>query len=203
MPEEPLWAIPDGKSDVQPSPVQAGLNSSIVSRTLAGGPPSVSFGGIARLVGLKAQLWDSAALTPVCGKGSMWLSSRVRVRDGFDVCAEVCSLAEGAHITLTLRACSRWALSPLDGPPVPLFAPSPSSSLPPPVAMPPQTLSIQIAHLKIDRGVFDIRVHARGFLGLGACLGAYPSPCPAAVSAVMSCILSRFPYDAARVVDIR
>ena len=66
----------------------------------------------------------------------------------------------------------------MDGEPVPLrevdtTAGVSAAGLDQPVfsVIPPRTLTIQVSRLQIDRGVFDIRIYARGPRGPAVCLG--------------------------------
>ena len=85
-------------------------------------------------------------------------------------------VASVVQLSLVLRECTRWGLTPTDGPPV-VCTPegaAPTDTLVH-VVIPPSTLVVQVARLSIDRGVFELRVFARGPAGPTTCLGALPA----------------------------
>jgi hypothetical protein len=135
---------------------------------------AVGFAGTAMLSGFRVRLWQQRSGDPT---GAAWLHDRVSVADGFEVRAEVLALTPGSHLTVVLRDCTRWGLSPLDGCPHPIPSSAATSDASSSVLMPPRTLAIQFSRLRIDRGVFELRVFSRGAFGPAVCLGRRRDDC--------------------------
>lgn len=90
--------------------------------------------------------------------GAVWVDRAITLGTSFRASYEVPHLWEGCQVSLVLTVCDEWHLAPLD-----VF----------PSELPPSTLVVRVSRLDIDRGVFEIKVFARGPEGDTSCLGAF------------------------------
>ena len=88
--------------------------------------------------------------------GAAWVDRPVRLQGGFRATVELTSLWPGSQMSLIVTRSTRWHLSPLDA-----F----------PGDLPPSTVVVRVARVDIDRGVYDLKVLARGPEGPTVCLG--------------------------------